>query len=148
MEKNNLEIIEMSDNDLLVLKDSLTDEFDDFWTYNILRQEFDNDNTTYIVAKEDDNIVGFAGILVILDEANIMNIVTKKDKRKLGIGSLLLEKLIDISKSKNLASITLEVNEKNIPAINLYKKYNFQQVGVRNKYYDNTDAAILMTLYL
>ncbi len=148
MEKNNLEIIEMSDNDLLVLKDSLTDEFDDFWTYNILRQEFDNDNTTYIVAKEDDNIVGFAGILVILDEANIMNIVTKKDKRKLGIGSLLLEKLIEISKLKKLASITLEVNEKNIPAINLYKKYNFQQVGVRNKYYDNTDAAILMTLYL
>ena len=77
-----------------------------------------------------------------------MNIVTKKDKRKLGIGSLLLEKLIDISKSRNLASITLEVNEKNIPAINLYKKYNFQQVGVRKKYYDNTDTAILMTLYL
>ncbi|MBR2704179.1 MAG: ribosomal protein S18-alanine N-acetyltransferase [Clostridia bacterium] len=148
MEKNNIEIIEMSDNDLLVLKDSLTNEFDDFWTYNILKQEFDNDNTTYIVAKEDDNIVGFAGILVILDEANIMNIVTKKDKRKLGIGSLLLEKLIDISKSRNLASITLEVNEKNIPAINLYKKYNFQQVGVRKKYYDNTDTAILMTLYL
>ena len=83
MEKNNIEIIEMSDNDLLVLKDSLTNEFDDFWTYNILKQEFDNDNTTYIVAKEDDNIVGFAGILVILDEANIMNIVTKKIKESL-----------------------------------------------------------------
>lgn len=148
MEKNNIEICEMSNDDLLVLKNSLTNEFDDFWTYNILKQEFDNDNTTYFVAKEDNVIVGFAGILVILDEANIMNIVTKKDKRKLGIGSLLLEKLIDISKSKNLASITLEVNEKNIPAINLYKKYNFQQVGVRKKYYDNTDAAILMTLYL
>ena len=148
MEKNNIEVGQMSNDDLLVLKNSLLNEFDDFWTYNILKQEFDNENTTYIVAKDNDMIIGFAGILVIMDEANIMNIVTKKDKRKLGIGSLLLEKLIEISKLKNLASITLEVNEKNIPAINLYKKYNFQQVGIRKKYYDNTDAAILMTLYL
>ena len=148
MEKNNIEVSQMSNDDLLDLKDSLLNEFDDFWTYNILEQEFNNENTTYIVAKNDDMIVGFAGILVIMDEANIMNIVTKKDKRKLGIGSLLLEKLIGISKLKKLASITLEVNEKNIPAINLYKKYNFQQVGIRKKYYDNTDAAILMTLYL
>ena len=148
MEKNNIEVSQMSNDDLLDLKDSLLNEFDDFWTYNILEQEFNNENTTYIVAKNDDMIVGFAGILVIMDEANIMNIVTKKDKRKLGIGSLLLEKLIEISKLKKLASIILEVNEKNIPAINLYKKYNFQQVGIRKKYYDNTDAAILMTLYL
>jgi len=148
MEKNNIEVGQMSNDDLLVLKNSLLNEFDDFWTYNILKQEFDNENTTYIVAKDNDMIIGFAGILVIMDEANIMNIVTKKDKRKLGIGSLLLEKLIGISKLKKLASITLEVNEKNIPAINLYKKYNFQQVGIRKKYYDNTDAAILMTLYL
>ena len=148
MEKNNIEVSQMSNDDLLDLKDSLLNEFDDFWTYNILEQEFNNENTTYIVAKDDNLVVGFAGILVIMDEANIMNIVTKKDKRKLGIGSLLLEKLIEISKLKNLASITLEVNEKNIPAINLYKKYNFQQVGIRKKYYDNTDAAILMTLYL
>lgn len=148
MEKSNIEVNQMSNDDLLVFKDSLLNEFDDFWTYSILKQEFDNENTTYIVAKDDDIIVGFAGILIIMDEANIMNIVTKKDKRKLGIGSLLLEKLIEISKIKKLKSITLEVNEKNIPAINLYKKYNFQQVGIRKKYYDNTDAAILMTLYL
>lgn len=148
MEKNNIEVSQMSNDDLLDLKDSLLNEFDDFWTYNILEQEFNNENTTYIVAKDDNLVVGFAGILVIMDEANIMNIVTKKDKRKLGIGSLLLEKLIEISKLKKLASIILEVNEKNIPAINLYKKYNFQQVGIRKKYYDNTDAAILMTLYL
>jgi ribosomal-protein-alanine N-acetyltransferase len=148
MDKNNAEASQISNDDLLDLKDSLLNEFDDFWTYNILEQEFNNENTTYIVAKDDNLVVGFAGILVIMDEANIMNIVTKKDKRKLGIGSLLLEKLIEISKLKKLASITLEVNEKNIPAINLYKKYNFQQVGIRKKYYDNTDAAILMTLYL
>ena len=49
---------------------------------------------------------------------------------------------------KNMKTITLEVNENNIPAINLYKKFNFEQVGLRKKYYNNADAAILMTLCL
>lgn len=148
MVKNNVIISEMSKEDLIVLKDSLKNDFDDFWTFSILEQEFNNENTTYIVAKSNDVIVGFAGLLVIIDEANIMNIVTKKDKRNSGIGTLLLNYLIDFAKGRNLASITLEVNEKNIPAINLYKKLQFKQVGIRKKYYDNTDSAILMTLYL
>lgn len=50
--------------------------------------------------------------MLIIDEVNIMNIVVRKDKRKLGIGSLLLEKIIDFSKIHNATSITLEVNEK------------------------------------
>ena len=147
MEKNNIVISEMSETDLLYFKKSLN-EFDDFWTYNILEQEFNNSNTTYIVAKKNDLVIGFAGLLMVVDEANIMNIVTKKDKRNSGIGTQLLEKLIQIAKEKKATSITLEVNEKNIPAINLYKKLQFKEVGIRKKYYNNTDSAILMTLYL
>ena len=77
-----------------------------------------------------------------------MNIVTKKNKRNLGIGTLLLQELINISTQKKLKSITLEVNEKNIPAIKLYEKFNFEKVGIRKKYYNNTDSAILMTFYI
>ena len=138
----------MCDKDLLYLKENLITEFDNFWNYEILKQEFLNTNTTYIVAKQNETIVGFAGILTIVDEANIMNIVTKKDKRNLGIGTLLLQNLIQISKEQNLNSITLEVNEHNIPAIKLYEKFNFTKVGLRKKYYNNTDSAIIMTLYI
>lgn len=151
MEKNNLNIIQilpMTVQDLSYLKNVLTIDFDDFWTYSILEQEFFNENTTYIIAKKDNEIIGFAGILTIIDEANIMNIVTKKNKRNLGIGSKLLSELINISKSKNFKSITLEVNENNIPAVKLYEKFKFEKVGIRKKYYNNTDSAILMTLYL
>jgi ribosomal-protein-alanine N-acetyltransferase len=136
------------DKDLLYLKENLITEFDNFWNYEILKQEFLNTNTTYIVAKQNETIVGFAGILTIVDEANIMNIVTKKDKRNLGIGTLLLQNLIQISKEQNLNSVTLEVNEHNIPAIKLYEKFNFTKVGLRKKYYNNTDSAIIMTLYI
>lgn len=138
----------MCDKDLLYLKENLITEFDNFWNYEILKQEFLNTNTTYIVAKQNETIVGFAGILTIVDEANIMNIVTKKDKRNLGIGTLLLQNLIQISKEQNLNSVTLEVNEHNIPAIKLYEKFNFTKVGLRKKYYNNTDSAIIMTLYI
>lgn len=138
----------MTQEDLLYLEKNLITEFDDFWNYSILKQEFFGENTTYIVAKQGNNIIGFAGILTIIDEANIMNIVTKKDKRNLKVGSLLLENLIKISKQKNLKSITLEVNEHNIPAIKLYEKFNFIKIGIRKRYYNNTDSAIIMTLYI
>lgn len=151
MEKSNnlnTEISLITPEDLQILKQNLTTEFDEFWSYSILETEVNNENTTYIVAKQNNEIVGFAGILTILDEANIMNIVTKKNKRHSGIGSLLLSELINISKKKNLKSITLEVNENNISAMNLYTKFNFEKVGERKKYYNNTDTALLMTLYI
>lgn len=144
----NIEILPMTEADLQYFEKNLTHEFDEFWNYTILKQEFYNKSTTYIVAKQNSEILGFAGILTIIDEANIMNIVTKKNKRGLGIGSLLLQKLIDISKKRALKSITLEVNEQNLPAIKLYEKFNFEKVGMRKKYYNNTNSAILMTLYI
>ncbi len=152
MEKNNLKklpiISKMAEADLAYFETALKQDFDEFWNYSVLKQEFYGENTTYLVAKYDDEIVGFAGILTILDEANIMNIVTKQNKRGLGIATCLLQELINISKEKGMKSITLEVNEHNKPAINLYNKFEFKKVGTRKKYYSNGDTAILMTLSL
>jgi ribosomal-protein-alanine N-acetyltransferase len=135
--------------DLDQIKDILLEEFDDFWTFSMLKQELENTNnlnSTYFVVKKNEEIVGFAGIIKIIDEITIMNIVVKKSKRKLGIGSALLQKLIDFSREQKATSITLEVNYKNEPAIALYQKFGFKQVGLRKKYYHNTDDAVLMTL--
>lgn len=141
-------ISEMNLQDLGDIKDCLLTDFDDFWSYNILKQELENGKSKYFVAKQENEIVGFAGVMLVIDEVNIMNIVVRKNKRNLGIGSLLLEEIIRFSKIHSAASITLEVNEKNIPAIKLYKKYGFKQVGLRKKYYNNEDNAILMDLVL
>ena len=139
-------ISEMNLQDLEDIKDCLLTDFDDFWSYNILKQELENGKSKYFVFKQKNEIIGFAGILLIIDEVNIMNIVVRKDKRNIGIGSLLLEKIIEFSKMHNATFITLEVNEKNISAIKLYEKYGFKQVGLRKKYYNNEDNAILMDL--
>ena len=58
----------------------------------------------------------------------------------------MLEELINLAKERKLKDITLEVNVNNIPAINLYKKYNFKEVGLRKNYYNNSEDAIIMTL--
>lgn len=146
-----IKINKMQLEDLEKIQDCLLQEFDDFWSPTILKEELENShnlNSYYFVAKHKNEILGFAGILTIIDEINIMNIVVRKNKRNLGIGSLLLEEIIDFSKSHGAASITLEVNEKNTYAIKLYEKYDFKQVGLRKKYYNNVEDAILMTLVL
>lgn len=72
-------IDKMSLKDLTSIKDILTTEFDDFWNYEILKSELESSSSYFFVAKNNsDEIVGFAGIKVILDEADIMNIVVKK----------------------------------------------------------------------
>lgn len=141
----NLEIYNMTDYDLSLIKDILIDDFDDFWTYDVLQEELNNPNSEYFVAKLENNILGFAGIWKAVDDVHITDIVVKKSERQTGIGSKLLEKLIQTAKKQNFKAITLEVNEHNLPAINLYLKYNFINVGFRKKYYDNKENAIIMT---
>ena len=77
-----INISNMTFADLENLKDFLQSDFDEFWSYDILLSELSSSNSRYIVAKNKDNtIVGFAGIKIILDEAELMNIVTRKDMR-------------------------------------------------------------------
>ena len=142
-----MEINEMTLDDLELIKDTLYSEYDNFWSYNILKNELLNDKTTYIVAKENNQIVGFAGIMTCLDEATLNNIVVKKSCRGRGIGGELLDTIIELCADLNMKSLTLEVDSSNTPAINLYKKFGFQNLGIRKKYYNHTSDAIIMTKY-
>ena len=148
MNKNNsVKISIMSPDNLKEIKDLLSSEFDEFWDYTTLKEELSSPFSKYIIARtQDDTIAGFAGIKIVLDEADLMNIVTRKNMRHLGIASSMLDCLISMCKEDNIRLLNLEVNAKNTIAINLYKKYNFKEVGLRKKYYDNTYDAILMSL--
>lgn len=81
MNKNDIKTFQMTMIDLESIKDNLIEEFDNFWDYNILKEELSSSNSYYIVAKLNKNIVGFTGIKIIFDQAELMNIVTKKDMR-------------------------------------------------------------------
>lgn len=144
----NLIVNKMTLDDLSSIKDILISDFDDFWSYDIFKEELMCDNSYFIVAKDKDNdneIVGFAGFKVVFDEADIMNIVVKKIYRNTGIGSVLLEHIISYAKAQNLKTITLEVNDHNLSAIRLYDKFNFDHIGIRKKYYNGESDAIIMS---
>lgn len=139
----NIEISSMTQEDLKQIASLPFSDFDDFWTYSILQDELKSENSYYLVAKSNDEIVGFAGIKLLADKADIMNIAVKKSFRNQGIGSLLLKNVMQLSQEKKLTSIFLEVMEENYPAIHLYKKFGFKQVGIRKNYYQGKNGLLM-----
>ena len=125
------------------MQEILISDFDDFWSFSTLKEELENENSSYIIGKINNEIIGFAGLKKIFDQADIMNIVIKKTYRNQGIGTLLLENLILLAKDLNISTIFLEVNEQNKPAIHLYEKLGFKKLGVRKKYYNNNNGIIM-----
>ena len=142
---NNISIEKFDVSDLEQIKVNLETKFDDFWNSNILERELNSDTSFYLCCKLDSEIVGFAGITIVLDTAELNNIVIRKDKRGNAYSSLLLKELIKIAKSHDCTKFNLEVAINNEIAINLYKKFGFKQVGTRTNYYHGIDA-LLFTL--
>lgn len=142
-----MEFRKMNLTDLDNISNNLNN-FDDFWTVGILKEELNNPNCHYIVAEQNNEILGFGGICIILNEATINNIVVRIDKRNQKIGTEILQNLINSSKSLNCSSVTLEVNVQNVFAIKLYEKFGFKNLGMRKNYYKGTIDAYIMTLYL
>ncbi|MCI8545689.1 MAG: ribosomal protein S18-alanine N-acetyltransferase [Clostridia bacterium] len=139
-----MNIVEMKKEHLDVLIAELK-EYDEFWNEKILIDEFQNENSEYFVLIDDGKILGFAGLWFNIDEAHIMNIAVKKEYRKNGFGTKLLEFLIVKAKEKNKICITLEVSDNNFSAILLYEKFNFEKIGTRKKYYNAENDALIMT---
>ena len=135
-----IEINKMSVSDLDLIAEKLYEEFDDLWNYNVFKSELESENSKYIVAKQNDEIIGYAGIWIAIDIAHITNIVVKKDMRRTGIGSLLLQEIINMCKELKILEITLEVNEHNEAAIALYLKCGFKIDHIRKNYYKDANA--------
>ncbi|HHV95125.1 MAG TPA: ribosomal protein S18-alanine N-acetyltransferase [Clostridiaceae bacterium] len=137
--------LEHIDDILIIEKLSFTTP----WSRNAFIHEIkDNKFAIYISALVNNKVVGYAGMWQIFDEGHITNIAVHPEFRKNGIGSKLLEKLIEISREKGIKKITLEVRKSNTAAKNLYYKYGFKDAGIRKYYYtDNGEDAIIMWKY-
>ncbi len=109
--------------------------------YNILYYIEDNNNYEVLIYKED-IIKGFLILYNNIDYIELLVIVVDPLYRRVGIASKLLDYIIN----KYNKSIILEVATNNLDAINLYKKFNFIEVGIRKKYYNNLIDAYIMKL--
>ena len=105
----------------------------------------ENRLAAYIVARVDDDLVGYAGMWVILDEAHITTIAVDSRYRGQHIGERLLIGLLDAALDRGARWMTLEVRSSNTTALALYRKYGFREIGTRKGYYsDNREDAIVM----
>ena len=99
------------------------------WSKKSLEESLEKENSLFLVAVEDEKVIGYVGMEVIVDEGYIFNVAVSADYN-------------------SLCFITLEVRESNSAAISLYSKFGFIKAGERKNYYsDPTEAAVLMTKY-
>ncbi|HEY8732253.1 MAG TPA: ribosomal protein S18-alanine N-acetyltransferase [Candidatus Limnocylindria bacterium] len=116
------------------------------WPANAFRHELtQNRNARYIVARSADQIVGYAGLWLMVDEAHVTTFAVHPDHRRRRIGERLLQRLFEVAVVMNAEWLTLEVRASNLPAQKLYEKYGFRRAGVRRRYYsDNNEDALIM----
>lgn len=118
------------------------------WSRSLLAGELDppTDANHWLVAEHEPtgSVVGFAGTMVVADEAHIMNIAVHPDFQRRGIGRHLLIHLLDAGRALGAAAATLEVRSRNRAAIDLYSEFGFRRAGRRPGYYrDGADALIM-----
>ena len=115
------------------------------WSQKSFEDELKNDMAHYFIAREGDEIIGYAGFWNVSGEGDITNIAVDEKYRRKHIGSALLEALIKKAAALKLELLTLEVRRSNIAAQRLYAKYGFEEIGIRKGYYSNNreDALIM-----
>lgn len=119
--------------------------FSDPWSERSIASELSNELSDWLVAVENGTVVGYIGSQSVPPEADVMNVAVSPLFRRQGIGEALMKALMEHLCRKGIESLSLEVRAGNLPAISLYTRLGFVQVGRRPNYYHNPkeDALIL-----
>jgi ribosomal-protein-alanine N-acetyltransferase len=119
--------------------------FSDPWSENSISSELTNPLSLWVVALENDRVAGYVGSQSVMGWADMMNLAVAPEFRRKGIAKELVLELIDRLKANQVTCLTLEVRASNTPAILLYEKLGFREVGRRPNYYHKPkeDALIL-----
>ena len=119
--------------------------FSEPWSENSVASELKNKLALWLVAEEDGRLAGYIGSQTCGDESDVMNVAVHPDFRRRGIAEALINDLVEQLNAIGSHCLTLEVRASNVPAISLYEKLGFTEVGRRKNYYRNPkeDALIL-----
>jgi len=120
--------------------------FSDPWSKDsVLYELTENPMATYIVAELEGRVIGYVGVWGIVDEGHITNVAVAPEYRQLHVGSALIATMLEATTSAGMLQHTLEVRAGNEPAKALYRKFGFEEAGLRKGYYENNgEDAIIM----
>ena len=142
-------IVDVSAEHIRQIEEIERDCFSRPWTAEQLKSQMRDAQHEFIAAVSDGRVLGYVGLMYVLDEGYISNVAVHPDARRQGIGDTLIDALAAKAAELELAFLTLEVRESNAPAIALYAKHGFHPVGKRKNYYDAPkEDAVLITCYL
>ena len=119
--------------------------FSDPWSENSVASELKNKLALWLVAEDEGKVAGYIGSQTCGDESDVMNVAVHPDFRRRGIAEALVSALVEELKAIESRCLTLEVRASNAPAISLYEKLGFGEIGRRKNYYRNPreDALIM-----
>lgn len=120
------------------------------WTLDSFYYELEeNQFSHYLVAEEDGEIIGFCGMWLTIDAAQITNVAVSQAARGRKIGEALMVEAIRVAREAGMETMNLEVRVSNEVALNLYRKLGFMAGGIRKGYYsDNFEDALVMWVKL
>ncbi|MER6574435.1 ribosomal protein S18-alanine N-acetyltransferase [Nonomuraea sp. NPDC001023] len=118
----------------------------DAWSEGMMRGELADmpRSRHYVVALADDEIVGYSGIAVAADQADVQTIAVLEKHQGTGIGSAMLTELLAEARRRGAREIFLEVRADNPRAQAVYRHFEFEEIGTRRRYYDDGTDAIMM----
>ena len=147
MQSPELIIRKMSDEDAVYLAEIEEKTFSMPWKVSDFLEMNAHDNVTYLVAELDGVIIGGCGIMNIVGEGEITNVVISKEHRGKGYSYQMMNALLDEGRNMGITDFTLEVRVSNAPAIGLYEKLGFKGEGVRPGFYEKPrEDALIMWL--
>lgn len=111
--------------------------FSDPWTPGMFRDSFNDPLSRCFAASADGKLAGFALMLSVAGEGEILRVAVSPDMRRLGVGAALMEALLAQSRSEALSALSLEVRASNAPALALYSRFGFVRTGLRANYYEH-----------
>lgn len=114
------------------------------WSFRLLASSFGSETFHGILAEDGGEIIGYGGITIAYDSAEIENVGVLEAYRRSGTGSAILERLIEIAKESGAAKIFLEVRVSNSPALKMYLKHGFSGVYARTRYYSDGEDCLVM----
>jgi len=116
------------------------------WSERTLADELAEPGRYYLVALEDEQVVGYGGLADFGAEAHVMTLGVRADRQRLGLGAWLLAALLEEAARRRIGRVLLEVAADNDAAQRLYTRHGFQPIGVRRNYYQatGTDAVVMV----
>ncbi len=117
------------------------------WTPRVFEEEIammHRNHRYYLIAHVGNEVVGYGGLLFSGEDAHITNLAVNPTWHRRGVATELLLELAWEARARGFLALTLEVRHTNVAAQDLYRRFGFVPAGVRKKYYENTDDAIVM----